>query len=544
VAVKVKCPQSALTKKTSIELSSVGFAHKWISDPASKDGYAEFTTEYSISRKLKTGVELVRVRLHDCLAEIMPGGDYATALFQVVTIDDEESAARLREKGYKLRQSDENNDALAVLNELCKTPAAKTEDFAALAAVADSTGDYQSAADAWVHVAELIPEKERLPVQAKIAGSLLNAGKPALVISEFEPVIGSIKQKDRPSRVPIGLVVSVGQAYLARGDIKKAAETAAELARWRSAATDHSAIEFTTAVKLQQYQQAVLADPAKAQCWSDYGRFLLDCGRYEEALDKLNKSRELDPNVGAVQGDIQFAVSRLLGKERNPQQDLEALTQAAEARLGPKKESQDFHSWHNYALLLLRRAYSQQGAQPAAAPGFDACKSALVSALLCGRPSKEAIASSSYTAMGYLGETVIGIEGFAYPEAYADFLILRSLRTVGTDPRSKVGHLNLAVAFVELEETDLAASAVRMCKEVGVNSVELTYVEALVAKQRGDTGSATSLLQQVVKNNPRHPRANKLLAELFAQKGEQSAAIACLAAHANHYPKLRVPVEW
>lgn len=567
VTIKLKCPKPAITKKTSIEMNSVGFAHKWIKNPVSVDGYTEFSTKYKISKKLKSGTELLSIRLYDCLADIMPGGDFTTALFQVVKTDEEKSAAVLREKAYKLRQDDNNLEALGVLKELCKMPVTSREDFTALASVADTTGDYDTAVASWAKVFELTPEDLRLYIGGMKANSMFLSGKPELVISEFAPIVDSIKEKDRTNWILMTTMTALGQSYLKTGDLQKANDVCKELqnceasfiniltiiraskmptnelTKWEGFLTD--SIKFQNDLKLKQLENAVTTEPNKAQALADYGRYLLDNGRYEEALDKLTQASKLDPNISALQADIQHTVSRLLGKQTDNQQDLDTLITAAEARLGQKKESRDFYSWHNYSLLLLRKLYKENSSGiNAASPQLDTCKSALISALLCGRPSEKKIASSQYILTGYMGADIVGLEGFAYPEANTDFIILRCIRILAKYPANKLAHSNLAAAFLELDETDLAASAVQACKQLGTNCSDLAYSEALLSLKKGDKEAATAFFKQVLSSNPRHPKANKTLAELYSEKGDFSSALACLAAHNTYYQKLRIPLGW
>jgi Tfp pilus assembly protein PilF len=71
--------------------------------------------------------------------------------------------------------------------------------------------------------------------------------------------------------------------------------------------------------------------------------------------------------------------------------------------------------------------------------------------------------------------------------------------------------------------------------QLNPDCVEARFGMALVALARGDRETALAGLREVLRVNPRHPRANLVLAKLYTEDGDASAGAACLAAHARFY---------
>lgn len=544
ITVKVKCPQAAIDKKTSLQLYSIAFANKTISKPQYTDGTATFEVNYKISSKLKSGAELAYFQIQGFSADYISGAKEATSLFQVVRTDEEEQLAIKREQAFKLKQENSNVEAAAVLKDICQSKEATLRDYLVLAQLSESINDFKTAVYAWSAAATMTPEKTHIYTLSSKASAMLHSGDYDEIISECAPIIEKIKPRERVARIPASLMTSVGQAYLKNNDIQKAEDISEQLANWDEAALNESAIAFISEVNEKKLQKAVQIDNAPAQAWTDYGRFLMNNGRYEEALKPLKKAAELDPQLSALHSDIQFCVSRLLGENNNENENLDDLLESANQRLGDKRESRDFYSWHSYAMLMLRKSYKSRP-DISSLPDFSKCKQTLVSALLCGRSSEKSITlSANCGTFGYYGSSVTGLEGFGYSEANTDFLILRSLRILSSDPGNRLAHMNLLVSFIELSEIDLAEAALGTCKQLGLFNDELLYAEALINNKRGNKAAALSLLEKLIEMNPRHKNGLTRIGDHYAERGDPIMAARYIALRDKYYPKGNMMVSW
>ena len=90
-------------------------------------------------------------------------------------------------------------------------------------------------------------------------------------------------------------------------------------------------------------------------------------------------------------------------------------------------------------------------------------------------------------------------------------------------------------ALLDLEQTDVGEAALQECLWLRPDFPEAKYAQALVFLQKGDRARAMSQLREVVALNPRHPYANKTLAQLCAEEGDMVGSAACLSAHAQVY---------
>lgn len=477
--------------------------------------------------------------LDGCPYDIRSGGSSVGTLLQVATTSSEEKAAQIRLDAYKLQRDGQSADALTKLQELSALPEATVDDFQNLALTAETVHDYDAAIAAWRQAIAKTEEKKRLPLQGRLAGALLRAGKPDQVISEGLPELEKIKEKDRPKKVPSALTAAIGMAYVQTGKLEEAKKISTDLAKYPDAIMTPSVAEFRRAFRLAEAEAAVTAQPESAQANADYGRVLMDQGRWEEAMVPLRKAVSLDSSLSAVQWDLNYALVHVSGKETGVVENYDEALATAEKQVSPngKDKSKDFKAWHTLAMLLYRNACVQQTAGDAAAPvTMKRAQDTLVEALKCGRSGKDVFTEGSYYGyFGYFGSKVVGIAGFAYPEANSDLVILESLKILEKNPNDYLAHFNLAVSLLDVGQSDLAAAELNKCIALKPDYLEAKFAKALIAMKAGSDSEALGLLTEVVSANPRHPQANVMLAKLHTQAGDMASASACLAKHAAFY---------
>jgi len=493
-----------------------------------------YTARVTISGGTGATQDLLNAYVAECPYDIAEGGLLKSTLVQVVTTPGEARAARLRLDAFRLAQAGETAPAAAKLKDLCALAKATSGDFASWGKVSRRIHDYPTAVAALKNAAELAPEKDRLQAMADYAEALLDNGMAETVLTEAVPMVDKIKNKHRPRDVPTALMAAIGSAYVAAGRFKEAQGVSDQLARWPDSAMDSKVRQFRRGLRVAQVEAEVKSAPGDAKAWANYGRTLIDLGRWEEAVDKLRTSLELDGRSPAVRRDLTYALTHISGQEATVASSLDDALAAAESQLGLGKgqqPSKDFLAWHTYGVLLYRKALQQRMAgDPAAGATLDRSRAMLAEGLKCGR--RGADVRETY---GEFSSRFINVSGFAYPEADSDFAILAGLRTLAKDPQSYLAWFNIAYEFTELRQPDLAAHALGECLKLKPDFVEARYVGALIALHRGDRQAGLSGLREVVAANPRHPYANLKLADLYAQEGDMAAAAACLAAHADVY---------
>lgn len=540
ITARVQCPVLPKGAKTGIQMYSAIFGAKTFTTMTTEqNSVLVFTAKYSVPKKAKTASDTITFVLDGCPYDTLAGKDTASQLFQVVNTPDEEKTAQIRAEAYQYEQQGDTARVLARMQTLCATPSAGITDYQRLASLAERTHDSATSIAAYQKIVELTPEKGRMGPRVDYAASLLSGGFAERVITEMVPIIEQVKEKDRPKRVPVALMSTVGLAYLAQNKLTEAEAINTALDKWADAGSHPRAVEFRSSLRLAQAQRAVHADNTNATAWAKYGRELLDAGRTEEAVEKLKKAITLDPTLTSAKNDLQSAMTRLSDAASGTPQNLDADIASAEQQLGDGKTSKDFFAWHRYALLLFRKAWQQQqGTNQASATTLAKTRDALTEALKCGRSGKDTLSEGhNYGYFGYYGSKVVGISGFAYPEGNADFVLLQSIRVIERQPQDYLTYLDMGTALLELKQTDLAGKVIQRCLALKPECVDAKYAAAMVAVQQGENTGAMTKLRDVLKANPRHPYANLALARLYTEAGNQAAASACLAAHAKYYGK-------
>jgi len=269
--------------------------------------------------------------------------------------------------------------------------------------------------------------------------------------------------------------------------------------------------------------------------------------QYQEALGARQELCNLSTAITSDRDALMRLQARLAGTPATTAMptatpmgaaELEAAIAAARTRAEADSKNQDFAVWHNYALLLVRKSlYQQESSDPGLTSTLETCETALSSALKSARSGKRSVDQGHYYGIifGYYGSAVVGISGFDQPEAGSDFLILESMRTLRSVPNSYLDYLNMATALTDLGQTDLALKVTDKCLALRPDCVEAKYVKAVASIVQGDGGSGLTLLQEVAKANPRHSRANLILAKAYTLADDPTTATEYLAAHEAFY---------
>lgn len=541
VTVRAQCPPIPRRNRMGIWFRSPLLGEKRfpLTPSTTESGVMVASLKCRAGRARSALNDVMLVRLEECPYDIAPGGRCETTLVQIATNDQEEAAARVRLEAYNLRQAGQGSEAQAKLKELCAMAGAGSiDDWQTLAVVSENTHDYDTAVEARKRAMDLAPEKEKLAYLDQYAQTLVLAGKYESAITETAAAVEKIRERDRPRRVPAGLMAVLGTAYVKTSKMDSATSVATQLDKFVGAAALKSVREFRQILRLANAEAAAKAQPPSAKGLADYGRALMDEGRWEEGVETLRKSLEVDPLDQSTVRDLNYALVHVSGGGAISTQSLDEALAATEkqAYSNGKPASKDFFTWHALSMLLYRKL-QQQGDSADAPATRQRCLDALIEALQCGRAAKELASDGAYYGayLGYYGSKVVTISGFAYPEANSDFAIYENLKTLQIKPDCYLAHFDLATALIELNQGDLAYKALTQCMTLKPDFEEARYASAVIALLNGKRDDGRTALQEVAKRNPRHPRANQALAKLYTEDGDMVATSACLAAHAKYY---------
>ena len=526
--------------------SSVSSRHRGLSLTSQETGTLVFTGEFEAPRATPSPSVWITVLVEESPVEVVTGMDTKRALVQILPAGADEKAARLRLESAGLAEAGETTQAQAKAQELCALPGAMLDDYLWLGSLSEKMHDRTTRASAMQQALKLVPttgktvvvggeelklEAGRWKVLGGYAAALVENGQASDVIAQVAPEMEKVKEKDRPKKIPGDVAVGLAAAYLESGKLTEAEVLNDKLGEWPGGSSSAQAQEFRRKLRLAQVEKATRESSESAQAWADYGRALIDQGQWEDAVVKLQTALDKNPNSPAVRRDLSYALTHLQQPQAAADADLDAALVAAEKQVGTAKggtPSKNFYDWHTYAMLLYQKAYLQrQAGDPAAAATLKRSREMMVEAIKCGRAGADVQEES--------GTRRIAISGFAYPEAANDFLILDSLDILAEHPDDYLSWYTVATALLDMNQTEVAAAALQECLKLRPMFLEGKYAGARLALQQGDRESAKTLLREVLQENPKHPQANRLLAQLYAEEGDIVSSAACLAAHAQYY---------
>ena len=529
-----------------VMFSSLSSRRRALQVTTKEGGLVEFTGEFEAPRSTPTPSVWLTVLVEESPVEIVAGADVKRALVQILPAGADQKAARLRLEAAGLAEANETAQAQAKVQELCSLPGATLDDYLYLASLSEKLHDRATRASAMQQALKMIPttgktvvvsgeelklEAARWKVLGDYAAALTENGQSSDVIAEVAPTVEKVKEKDRPRKIPGQVAVALAAAYLESGKLAEAEALNDKLGGWPGGSSSAQAQEFRRKLRLAQVEKATRQSPDSAQAWADYGRALIDQGQWEDAVAKLRIALEKAPDSPAVRRDLMYALTHLQQPQAAVDADLDAALVAAEKQVGTAKgatPSKNFYDWHTYAMLLYRKAYLQrQAGDPAAAATLKHSREMMVEATKCGRAGADVQEQQS--------TKLIAISGFAYPEAANDFLILDCLDILADQPEDYLSWYTIATALLDMNQTEVAEAALQECLKLQPALLEGKYAGARLALQQGDREKSKTLLRELLQQNPKHPQANPLLAQLYAEEGDIVSSAACLAAHAQCY---------
>jgi len=499
-----------------------------------------FEARVKAPRRKDTVSGLVRFRVGRSQLDIRQGGETAAVFVQVVPSTADEPRARVRDEAHRAGEAGDILTAVARWREVCSAAGAGEADYVALARAAGAVHLDEEAAEALYRAVALAKEADRQPLMAMHVAALARAGRAAQAVASYGPMFtGGAQTKDRARRSP-ELMAALGGCYRATGDLSAAARMRDAINEWRGP-LPNGAARFRADLRLAETRAAAAREPASARCAADLGRALLDLSRWEEALPHLRRALELAPDASAVARDIEYATSRLRDESAPGAEDLtEAIAEArAEVYIGDgdrRQLSKDYHAWQRLALLLYARSEVERARGEAAYRlAIEDCMEALEQGIKCARSGARVNEGIFAGYLGYASPRMVSIAGYAYPEAAAACRMLEGLRSLQRDAADPYALIGVASALVALDQIAPASAALERARAAWDGDPDFIFLEAQVASRRGNEADALRLLGEVLRLNPRHPRAHLTLAELMAGSGDVSGAASELAAHAAVY---------
>lgn len=507
-------------------------------DPSqASNGLTPYVGEYQVSGKEKLRAFPIWFAVTKSKVDYDPAKSLRYALVQIAAVGDGRSDFETREAGlraYRERKLDEARDAFGTL---MRRGTKEPFDWELASAIHLRLGDPNSAIDPAAKLWESNPQS--LFHSEQYVAVLYQAGKDAEVISTCEGILKGVKEKDLAKKISADTLGQLGLSYLRKTDLKSADRINDSLLKIPGSGVSGNVIEFRGKLRLAEVEAANAANPQSATALAEYGRALLDLGRFEEAVAKLAESAALDSAQPAVQRDIAWAVLQMRGTSKAPV-DLAKAVAESKSLLGLEKgqqKSKDFFSWNQYGILLFALADQKSVDAPEEAAKLrDESIEALREALSLGRVGAKR--NSGYFSgfqFGYMSGSEVAISGFAYPQANATFLLLDALRKLRKDPLDQVALLNASTALLDSGQIQLASKYTDKLVAANGTHIEGRFVEALVKHRMDDLDAAAASLKRVLEVAPNHPRANLVLADILTEQGDAVGAAERAAAHAAFY---------
>lgn len=552
VRAEVVWPAQNPPKDTLIRCRSFLWGEKELKPEKERNpttGNLVFSATFDVPKKQVTTAQTLSVFVARCPIDVAKRGATRSTLLQVAATDTAVPVAEARFAAYDHYLSGHAGESIAALRPLCASPEALRFDLLSLGQIATETKDTATAVVAFSRLQNSLQsetEQARLLSSQLYAEALLADGKYGLAYTEADTAIRSVREKERKAKVPPGLLVVAGQAALESKEYGRAEEMRTMLTDWGITSADVPGLaRFQNALRLAQAQTKVEAAPDSPDAHAEYGRVLLDQAQWAEAITELQAADKLSPGLPAIQRDIAYALLSLKGTVPEAQADLDKALADAESQViirdakDPKKtsKSKDFMGWYTLGMLRYVKYRTLQDKQEDAIEWMDTCQEALVEALRCARAGAKVNQGSYNPYFGYMGNRVVSVAGFAYPQADSVFVLRESLRVLKNDPDNRHGLFNQSSALLDMGYADLARAPLARLVQIsdGNDLTEAHYVSAMISLKQGDRETAVAVLQNVVKANPRHGAAWKELARLYTEDGDTTGAAECLTAYAKVY---------
>jgi tetratricopeptide (TPR) repeat protein len=511
------------------------------------DNVQIYTVEIHLPASKQSQAAVMQVSLEKSPYDIMQGNDHRDILLQSVNSDGEFALAQKRAQAWNMMQSGDNVEASALWKDICAQPNALPWDFERLADVSDILHDYDTKLASLAKLVSITPQKPEqnwyLAV-SEYADALVKAGKADTVISECAPLVDKIREGERPGKVPSSLMVSIGRAWVQKGDLEKAKKVSIALLDWPDSELDPATDRFRDELRMAEVREQLTKQPDNPAVMAAYGRILLDMGRWEESAVELNLAlQKTDPPPG-VKRDIAYALANLQRMQHKPEvpKDLDQKLENARRQTllsdkhGKLYKSKDFYAWHSYAMLLYLNASRQEKMGiPMASAAYEECMNALEDALRCSHTGADVNQGFYAPFLGFVTSQQTSIAGFAYRQAEVDYLIYQSMKILADNPNDFISNYNLGSALAELGYADLSLVPLRRALAINPDSIETQYAYASACILGGEKDIAIVQLNEALKKNPWHPFADITLAKIYAEDGDIVNASALLLDHAKYY---------
>lgn len=504
----------------------------------SQAGSLTFSTTYKVSSKEKRNAIPVFFYISRSDLDFDPNRSGRFALVQTPETEVEMAASKLRVDAISRFRERNANGALHALSGI---PTENRTDFDREFAfrLAENVGN-------WTEAAEFIGEVPKVSTNGLFKVSarakiLYNVAKYAKVCDLVEPILKGSKRQIWPRLITSSTIGFYGMSLLHLNMLEKAQQLNQNLLDWPTSGLEESVIEFRSMLRLAEVESLYQQSPNSPAYLADYGRALLDLGRFDEAVARLKESLDKDPTQQAVRRDLVWAS---LHYEDKPlvSYDLTAAVQECKEHLNigkGKQQSKDFIVWNQYALMLYALSEQQRGLSSSdAAATLVLAIDSLREALSLARVGATRVAGP-FTPYGYLEGSVNAISGFAYPQANFGFQLLESLKRLNTDPTNELALLNESTSLLKLGQFSLARESI--CRLLGENPTfsEANFILSMIALKQGHIDEAKILISKVLEANPRHPTANLELSQILAGEGDIAGAASCLTSHATFYGEVR-----
>ncbi|MEI6913774.1 MAG: tetratricopeptide repeat protein [Armatimonadota bacterium] len=511
------------------------------------NGLMKYQLKFKAPKEKQPRAEELVAVITQCQIEVSGTSKAACALLQIVPSAKDQTIPSRRQEAYDKLATGRTADAAGTFSGLVKDKDGTLFDKRACAWLAERQNDYSTATSLRKDIYLSAEDRDKWTALASLTSSLQKAENYAEIITVVEPELAKMKAGDQPKKLRASIMGNLGLSYVKTGQLEKAAKLNERVLAWPFSAEDDDVADFRFEMRMANAEAALTKAPQDANARAEVGRVLLDSGRWEEAAAKLQSALEIDPASPSIRADMDYAVQHLASTDKpvsKPTEEVIAAARLMTVMSDGKSVSRDFFTWHKLAMLLYARARAQQAEGDSAAQATIAeCVAALREALKLGRSgAKRARENFSYQ-YGYLSGSQSSISGFIYPEADLDLVMLDCLKQISADNNRYLAHFNLASTLVDLNQAVLAKEPLDQALALKPDFAEARFLQALYYCRVGDDLRALPLLDELAKQNPKHPRVNLVRADLLQKQGDTAGAAACLAAHAAVYGQPAVEME-
>ncbi|MEI6521490.1 MAG: hypothetical protein WCO98_15850 [bacterium] len=182
--------------------------------------------------------------------------------------------------------------------------------------------------------------------------------------------------------------------------------------------------------------------------------------------------------------------------------DIDLDSSIATAKMSLGKNCKDFLPWHTYGQLLYKKAVVQMDSSniDEAKKTLKECQESLLQGIQYQKGSVSSISKPTPTLINLpsagisttqtIGGSVDAISGFASNEAQCDFILATKTTSLMDNRSDSLIHLQLATAFLGVDNLELAKWHLVRYRTVNQNCVEGKYLLALIDLRQGNIKEA------------------------------------------------------